>query len=63
MHTQVEQRPARPPVLKRAFAGVVLILAAALAVKLIVGFVMAIFWGVVVLAAVVAVLWALRTIL
>jgi hypothetical protein len=63
MQTQVEQRPARPPVLKRAFAGVVLILAAALALKLVIGFVMAIFWGVVVLAAVVAVLWALRTIL
>ena len=36
---------------------------AALAIKIVVGFVMAIFWFVVVIAAVVAVLWALKTIL
>lgn len=63
MQTQVQNRPARPPVLRRAFAGLVLIVAAALALKLIIGFVMAIFWGAVVVAAVIAVLWALKTIL
>lgn len=63
MQTQVQNRPARPPVLRRAFASLVLIVAAALALKLIIGFVMAIFWGAVVVAAVIAVLWALKTIL
>ena len=61
MESQIEHRPARPPVLRRAFAGLVLILAAALAVKLAVGFVMAIFWTVVAVAVVVAVLWAIKT--
>ena len=36
-------------------------MAAALAVKLAVGFVMAIFWTVVAVAVVVAVLWAIKT--
>jgi hypothetical protein len=61
MRTELEATHARPPVLRRAFAGVVLIIAAALAVKILIGFVMAIFWTVVVVAAVVAVLWALKT--
>lgn len=39
----------------------VLLLAGALAVKLVIGFVMAIFWTVVAVAVVVAVLWALKT--
>jgi hypothetical protein len=63
MDSQLEATRSRPPVVKRALAGVVLIVAAALAIKVIVGFVMAIFWFVVVIAAVVAVLWALKTIL
>ncbi len=61
--TQVEHRPARPPVLRRAFAGLVLIVAAALAFKLVVGFVMAIFWTVVTVAVVVAILWAIKTLI
>lgn len=61
METQVEAHRSRPPMLRRAGAGVVLILAAALALKLVIGFVMAIFWTVVAVAVVVAILWAIKT--
>ena len=63
MNSQLEATRSRPPVVKRALAGVVLIVAAALAIKIVIGFVMAIFWTVVVVAAIIAVLWALKTIL
>jgi hypothetical protein len=63
MDTQIEPTRSKPPVLKRAFAGLVLVVAAALIIKLAIGFVMAIFWTVVVIAAIIAVLWALKTIL
>ncbi|HTX32655.1 MAG TPA: hypothetical protein VMD09_14830 [Solirubrobacteraceae bacterium] len=62
-HSTVEARRSHTPVLRKAVAGVVLILVAALAVKLVVGFVMAIFWTIVVVAAVLAVLWALKTLI
>jgi hypothetical protein len=55
-------QPSRPPVLRRAFAGLVLIVVAALAVKVVIGLVMSVFWIVIGLAAVIAVLWALKTI-
>jgi hypothetical protein len=61
MQTEVEARPHHVPVLRKAFAGVVLIIAAALAIKIVIGFVMAIFWTIVVIAAVVGVIWALKT--
>lgn len=63
MDTQIEASRSKPPVLKRAVAGIVLVVAAALIIKLAIGFVMAIFWTVVVIAAIIAVLWALKTIL
>ena len=63
METNLEARPARPPIVRRAAAGVVLIVAAALAVKLVIGFVMAIFWTVVAIAVVVAIIWALKTLI
>jgi len=63
MRPEIEARPSHTPILRRALAGVVLILVAALAVKLLVGFVMAIFWTIVAVAAVVAVLWALKTLI
>jgi uncharacterized membrane protein YgaE (UPF0421/DUF939 family) len=63
MDSQIEASRSKPPVLKRAVAGVVLVVAAALIIKLAIGFVMAIFWTVVVIAAIIAVLWALKTIL
>jgi hypothetical protein len=61
MDTQLETQRSRPPILRRAGAGLVLILAAALAVKLVIGFVMAIFWTIVAVAVVVAILWAVKT--
>lgn len=61
MRTQVEAREAHTPILRRAFAGLVLVIVAALAVKFVIGFVIAIFWVIVAVAAVLAVLWALKT--
>jgi hypothetical protein len=61
MQTEIEPTRARTPVVRKAFAGLVLIVVAALAIKLIIGFVTAIFWTVIVVAAVLAVLWAVKT--
>lgn len=63
MRENIERRPARPPVVRRVFAGLVLVAAAALAIHLVLGLVVAVFWTIVVVLAVVAVLWALKTIL
>jgi len=63
MRTDLEQRPARPPILKRAFAGLVLIAAAALAIHIAVGLIVSVFWIVLAIAAVVAIIWALNTLL
>jgi hypothetical protein len=61
MESNIETHRGRPPVVRKAAAGLVLIIVAALAVKILIGFVMAIFWTVVVIAAVLAVLWAVKT--
>lgn len=61
MRTEVEPHPARTPVRRRVAAGLVLIIAAALAISLVVSFVKAIFVTVLVIVAAVAVLWALKT--
>lgn len=61
MGNDLEDRPARPPIVRRAVAGVVVVAAAALALHLVIGLVTAVFWFVVVIAAVAAVLWALKT--
>lgn len=53
----------RPSLLRRLLAFVILIAVAALALKVIIGFVMAIFWVVVGVVALLAVLWALKTLL
>jgi hypothetical protein len=63
MSDELAARPARHPVIRKAFAGVVLIVAAALVLKLVIGFAIAIFGTVVLIAAVLAVVWALKTIL
>jgi hypothetical protein len=63
MQTQVEAHRSRPPILRKAGAGLVLIFAAALAVKLVIGFVMAIFWTIVTIAVVVAIIWAIKTLI
>jgi hypothetical protein len=61
MRTDLEATRARPPILKRAVAGLVLIAVAALAIHFIIGLVVAVFWVAVVVAAIVAVLWAVKT--
>lgn len=63
MRTEVEVQPHHTPILRRVFAGLVLVVVAALIVKLVIGFVMAIFWTIVAVAAVLAVLWALKTLI
>ncbi|HLH66935.1 MAG TPA: hypothetical protein VKV27_14655 [Solirubrobacteraceae bacterium] len=63
MRAEIEPHRSRPPILRRIGAGLVLIAAAALVIHLAIGLVMAVFWVVVVLAAIVAVLWALNTLL
>lgn len=61
MRNEARIEPDRPSLLRRALALLVLIVAVALAVKVIVGMVMAVFWIVVGAAVLVAVLWALKT--
>jgi hypothetical protein len=58
----MEPHRARPPILRKAAAGLVLFIAAALLISLVVAFVKAIFVTVLVVVGVVAVLWALKTI-
>jgi hypothetical protein len=60
MNTQLEPTRSRPPVLRRAAAGAVLILAVVIAIKIVVGLVTAAFWTIVTIAVVVAVLWAIK---
>ena len=60
MNTQIEHTRSRPPILRRATAGLVLILAAVIAVKIAIGIVAAAFWTIVTVAVVVAVLWAIK---
>ena len=62
MQTEIEAAPRHhTPVLRRALAGVVLFVAVALVLKLVIGFVIAIFWTVVAIALAIAILWALKT--
>jgi uncharacterized membrane protein len=60
---QIENRPERTPVLRKAAAGLVLLAAAALVIHVALHLIFAVFWVLVGLVAVVAVLWALNTIL
>jgi hypothetical protein len=61
MKNEIEERPAHKPVLRKAAAGVVLIVAAVIAIKLVIGLVTAVLWTVVAAAVIVAVLWAVKT--
>jgi hypothetical protein len=62
MHSDIEATRSRPPIVRKAVAGLVLVVAAAVLIKVIIGIVTAVFWTIVVVAAVLAVLWALKTI-
>jgi hypothetical protein len=59
--TGYEVQARRPSLLRRAAAAMVLVAVAALAIHLVIGLVMAVFWFAVVVAAVFAVLWAVKT--
>ncbi len=48
--------------MRKVVAGLVLLIVAMIAIKLAAGIVTAVFWSVVIVAAVVAALWALKTI-
>jgi hypothetical protein len=63
MEQEVEAPRHHTPILRRVFAGTVLIIAVALALKFVIGFIFAIFWGVFAVALVIAILWALKTLL
>jgi hypothetical protein len=62
MRNDLQASPERTPIVKRAAAGLVIIAVAALAIHFVIGLIMTVFWIVVAIAAVVAVIWALRTI-
>jgi hypothetical protein len=63
MRSDLEAQPrSRPPVLRKAVAGLVLVAAVALAVHIVIGLVVTIFWIALVAAVAIAVLWALKTI-
>jgi hypothetical protein len=61
MARQIEPTRSRPPVLKRAAAGLVLIAIAALAIHLVIGLLMTVVWIIAIVAVVVAAAWALNT--
>lgn len=60
--TDIQHSQAKTPVLRKVGAGVVLVIGAMIAIKLIAGIVTAAFWSIVVVVAVLGVLWALKTI-
>jgi hypothetical protein len=62
MSRELEPSRSRPPILRKAVAGLVLIAAAALAIHVVIGVVVTIFWIVAVVAVIAAVLWALKTV-
>ncbi len=59
--SELEAQKSRSPILKKAIAGVVLVGAVAIGVYVIIGVIKAIFWTVIAIAVVLAVLWALKT--
>ncbi len=61
MRTDIEESRARPPIVRRAAAGLVLIAAVALAIHVLFNLILTVFWVIVGVAAVLAVLWALKT--
>jgi hypothetical protein len=61
MGSDIEERRDHSPVLRKVAAGGVLVIAAVLAVKLVIGLISAVFWTVLTVVVVVAVLWAIKT--
>lgn len=63
MRNDIEASRSRSPILKRAVAGLVVVVIAALAIHVVIGLVVTVFWIALAVTAVVAVLWALNTLL
>jgi hypothetical protein len=61
METDIEATRSRPPILRRALAGLVLVGAVAIGIYIVIGIVKAVFWTAVAIVVVVAVLWAFKT--
>jgi hypothetical protein len=61
MARQIEPTRSRPPIMKRAVAGLVLVAVAALAIHLVIGLVVTVFWIAAIVAVICAVLWAANT--
>jgi hypothetical protein len=62
-YQDADATPTKPPLAKRAIALLIIVAAVALLAKIVIGFVLAIFWIIVAVAAALAVLWALKTLL
>lgn len=56
------EAPQRPPFLRRVLALLILVAAVALAIHIVIGLVVTVFWIMVALVVAVAVLWALKTV-
>lgn len=56
-------KPEKPSLVKKGAAALILVVVLAFALKVVIGFVMGIFWIVVGVAALIAILWALNTLL
>jgi hypothetical protein len=62
MDSQIEgHRSRKPTVVRKAAAGLVLVVAVVLAIKLVIGFVTWLFGTILIIAVVAAVLWAVKT--
>jgi len=57
------EKPEKPSLLKRALAFLILALVVVIAVRILFNIIAAVFWIIVGVAAVIAVLWALKTLL
>jgi hypothetical protein len=60
--TDIQQTQAKTPIMRKVLAGLVLVVGAMIAIKIIAGIVAAVFWSIVAVAVVIAILWALKTI-
>jgi hypothetical protein len=61
MQTDLEPTRSKPPLLHRAGAGLILVVAAALAIWIVIGVIKTVFFVALAVVVVVAVLWALKT--
>jgi hypothetical protein len=57
------KEPGKPSLVKKGVAALVLVVVLAFALKVVIGFVMGVFWIIVGVAALIAILWALNTLL